>query len=209
LPEHPLVEVLKLVMAAAIGWVVTRVRKHQHGRPVSLPVEHAMMLLALTGAMMMIIIGNSLPRALGIAGAASIVRFRTPVDDPRDTTLFLILLGLGMTCGVGAFTVAGMAAVFVCAFLALLDRLGRNSPRHLELEVVSDSGELPTALVEKILVAGGADFELHEMSLNKHRSARYLVNVPAHTTLMSLSEKLLATDPKLSVTWNEKKWMRQ
>jgi hypothetical protein len=211
LPERPLFEVLKLVMAGIIGWVVTRVRKHQHGRPMPLPVEHAMMLLALTGAMMMIIIGDSLPRALGIAGAASIVRFRTPVDDPRDTTLFLILLGLGMTCGIGAFAMAGMAAIFVCAFLLVLDYLARRSPRHLELEVVAEHGDLPTAHIEKVLLSKGVNFELHEMSLNKHSSAKYVVNVPANIGLTGLSrEMVLESDPEgLSITWNEKKWMRQ
>jgi hypothetical protein len=84
LPQHPVLEFSKLVTAATIGLVVTKVRKHGRGRPFPLPVEHAMVLLTLAGALMMIIIGDSLPRALGIAGAATIVRFRTPVDDPRD-----------------------------------------------------------------------------------------------------------------------------
>jgi hypothetical protein len=35
------------------------------------------------GAMVMVIIGSSVARAFGMAGAAGIVRFRTPVEDPR------------------------------------------------------------------------------------------------------------------------------
>ena len=58
--------------------------------------------------MMMIIIGNSLARAFGIAGAAGIVRFRTPVDDPKDVTILFLLMGLGMATGLGAFAVAGL-----------------------------------------------------------------------------------------------------
>ena len=65
-------------------------------------MEQAQTLLCVSGAMMMIIIGNSLARAFGIAGAASIIRFRTPVDDPKDVTILFLLMGLGMSSGLGA-----------------------------------------------------------------------------------------------------------
>jgi hypothetical protein len=170
-----------------------------------------MMLLCITGALMMVIIGSSLARALGIAGAATIIRFRTPVEDPRDTTLLLILLGLGMTSGVGAFALAGLATVFVCCFLLFLNRMGRGTPRHLELEVVAESGTLPIAAVERILATRGVTFELHEMALDNHASARYVANVQNDIDLKSLSEELLASagQPLRSITWSEKKWMRQ
>jgi hypothetical protein len=211
LPQNPFTEFLKLLAAGIIGLVVTSVRKRQRGRPLPLPLEQAMMLLCLTGALMMIIIGNSLVRALGIAGAATIVRFRTPVEDPRDTTLFLILLGLGMTCGVGALTLAGLAAVFVCGFLLFLNRMGQNSPRHLELEVVAQTKVFPTGAVEKTLAASGATFELHEMAMDNRASVKYLVNVPSDADLKRLSDNLMAgiEEGLHSVTWSEKKWMRQ
>jgi hypothetical protein len=159
---------------------------------------------------MMIIIGDSLPRALGIAGAATIVRFRTPVDDPRDTTLFLILLGLGMTCGLGALALAGLATLFICSFLLILNRLGQNSPRHLELEVIANSTSLPGAAVESVLSANGVEFELHEMAVENHAKVKYLVNVRRDIELKTLSDELMrAVEPALrSVTWSEKKWMR-
>jgi hypothetical protein len=211
LPQNPLQEFLKLVVATLIGLVVTTVRKHQHGRPLPLPLEHAMMLLCLSGALMMVIIGNSLARALGIAGAATLIRFRTPVDDPRDTTLFLILVGLGMTAGVGAFALAVLATIFVCAFLIFLNLLGQNSPRHLELEVVAEAPVVPVIPVEKVLAASGLTFELHEMAIENHASVRYLVNVHNNVDLKALSDKLMAgADQGLrSITWSEKKWMRQ
>ena len=210
-PQNPLFEFLKLVVAAAIGLVVTGIRKRQQGRPLPLPLEQAMMLLCITGALMMVIIGSSLARALGIAGAATIIRFRTPVEDPRDTTLLLILLGLGMTSGVGAFALAGLATIFVCCFLLFLNRMGRGAPRHLELEVVAEAGTLPIASVERILATRGVTFELHEMALDNHASARYVTNVHNNTDLKSLSEELMASagQPLRSITWSEKKWMRQ
>ena len=211
-PEDPVREFLKLVAATAIGLVIAKVRKRQRGRPLPLPVEQAMILLTLAGALMMIIIGNSLPRALGIAGAATIVRFRTPVEDPRDTTLFLILLGLGMTCGVGAFALAGLATIFVGAFLLLLNWMGQNSPRVLELEIVADSTSFPTSQVESVLSAHAVEFELHEMAVNTEAKVNYVVTIHHNMEeLKRVSDELMRVDgPSLrSVAWSEKKWMRQ
>jgi hypothetical protein len=51
-------------------------------RRLSRPLEQAHVLLCLAGALMMLIVGESLPRAFGIAGAAAIIRFRTAHRGP-------------------------------------------------------------------------------------------------------------------------------
>ena len=84
------------------------------------------MLLCMSGALMMIIIGNSLARAFGIAGAASIIRFRTPVDDPKDVTILFLLMGLGMSAGLGAFAVAGLGTAFLDEIDATVSRILQN-----------------------------------------------------------------------------------
>src|SRR5258707_1310626 len=76
---------MKLLVATGIGLLVTAVhRPTLRERPMNRSMEHAQTLLCVSGAMVMIIIGNSIARAFGIAGAATIIRFRTPVDDPKD-----------------------------------------------------------------------------------------------------------------------------
>ena len=107
-PFQPFIELIKLVVATLIGLLVTAIHKPAT-RDRSSSMEQAQTLLCVSGAMMMIIIGNSLARAFGIAGAASIIRFRTPVDDPKDVTILFLLMGLGMSIGLGAFAVAGLA----------------------------------------------------------------------------------------------------
>ena len=100
----PFIELLKLVAAAAIGQLVTSIHQPSpRERPLARSMEQAQTLLCVSGAMMMIIIGNNLARAFGIAGAASIIRFRTPVDDPKDVTILFLLMALGMATGLGSF----------------------------------------------------------------------------------------------------------
>ena len=110
---QPFIELLKLVAASLIGLLITAVHRPDT-RDTGPHMGQAQTLLCVSGAVMMIIIGNSLARAFGIAGAASIIRFRTPVDDPKDVTVLFLLMGLGMSIGLGAFAVAGLGAAFLC-----------------------------------------------------------------------------------------------
>jgi hypothetical protein len=56
-------------------------------------VAQTQILLAVVAAAMMIIVGDSAARAFGIFAAASLVRFRTNIRDPKETTVLLLCLG--------------------------------------------------------------------------------------------------------------------
>ena len=78
---HPIVDAMQLVVAAVIGFLrVTVVQKEtRREKPLSRLMEHAQVLLCVSGAMMMIsIVGDSLARAFGIAGP------RDPLPDPGE-----------------------------------------------------------------------------------------------------------------------------
>jgi len=52
---------------------------------------------------------------------------RTPIEDPKEITILFLLMGLGMLCGIGAFSVAGLATAFVAVFLVALDYFAPSS----------------------------------------------------------------------------------
>jgi anti-anti-sigma factor len=190
---QPFVEVAKLVLATAIGVIVTAVhRKYRRERPQTQAMEQAQVLLCVSGALMMIIIGGSMARAFGIAGAASIIRFRTPVEDPKDITILFLLMGLGMAAGVGLFGVAGLGTLFLCLCLALLNRLGAKRPRAMMAEVEADGREFPTAHVQGVFARHRVIFEPREVAQGKALSVRYYTLLDPDQSLESLSEELMA-----------------
>jgi anti-anti-sigma factor len=96
---YPFSELVQLMSAGVIAVFVTHVQKlHQKDRPMNRSMEQAQVLLAVAGALIMIIIGSSLARAFGIAGAAGIIRFRTPVEDPKDVTVLFLLMPPRSSC---------------------------------------------------------------------------------------------------------------
>jgi uncharacterized membrane protein YhiD involved in acid resistance len=96
--------------------IITTVYRMTHqGLSYSRLFVHAMMLGSITSCLMIMVIGNNLARGLGILGALAIIRFRTPVRDPRDMVFLFCSLAVGIGCGARVFAVATVGALFFSA----------------------------------------------------------------------------------------------
>jgi anti-anti-sigma factor len=187
---RPFIELLKLVAAAMIGMLVTAIHQpasRDRGRS----MEQAQTLLCVSGAMMMIIIANNLARAFGIAGAASIIRFRTPVDDPKDVTILFLLMGLGMSSGLGEFAVAGLGTAFLCVALLVLDRLSTQRARVMLVEILAAGRQFPTTHVENVFARNQVVFEPREISQSGDVTVKYQTWLDPRTSLEDLSGQLM------------------
>lgn len=149
--------VLRLIMALAFGVVVASVYCLSHGRTKSdaRAMATTLVLLSVLIAMVSMVIGNSVARAFSLVGALSIVRFRTVVDDTRDTAFVIFAVIVGMAVGAGLWMVpvagipvAGLAAVALARWsdaaggsaaldgtLSIRLGLGRD-PRTLQTDVL-------------------------------------------------------------------------
>jgi hypothetical protein len=145
-----LTESARLLAAAAIGTVSSPFSAARREQPLGPSMEQTHVLLCLAGALMMLTVGDSLPRAFGIAGAAAIIRFRTPVDDARDTTVLFLVMALGMAAGLGLATVAIVGALFVCGCLLLLRERPSSTGRSMKVALVAKGQQFPTTHVLRV-----------------------------------------------------------
>lgn len=190
--ESPPYEIAKLGVAAVVGMLVTLVQRHYRAERSPNPtLEQAQVLLCVSGALIMIIIGGSLARAFGIVGAASIIRFRTPIDDARDLTVLFILMGLGMAAGLGGFGVAGLGTLFLCAMFPILSLFAEERPRQMMLEIVAEGREFPMHHVQKVFAVNHVVFEPREMALGDEATVRYLTTLAPDDSLEELSNQLI------------------
>jgi len=204
LPLHPFAELLKLISAAIIGLIVTTVHRYYHrDKPLPRSLLQAQVLLCVAGAMVMVIIGSSVARAFGVAGAAGIVRFRTPVEDPKDSTILFLLIGLGMACGVGLLEVAAMGTVFLCVVLAVLDRFGEVKARAMILSLTATGKEFPSEHVANVLGSAVDSFEAREVVQGAEITIRYHVTMTPHTSILWLNQQLVGdgTAGLKAVSW--------
>jgi hypothetical protein len=75
--------------------------------------------LTIVIALVTMVIGNSVARAFGLVGALSIVRFRTIVEDTRDTAfvIFAVVIGMAVGAGYAVLAAIGIPAVLLAAVL--------------------------------------------------------------------------------------------
>ena len=205
-PASSIFVLLQLGAAALIGMLVTSVQREvQHDRTMSRSMEQAQTLLCVAGALMMIIIGNSLARAFGIAGAAAIIRFRTPVDDPRDTTVLFLLLALGMAAGIGALTVAGIGTLALCALLPALDRFSGATPKMATLECTAAGRDFPAERIRAVLAGYGLSAEPREVVHGDAPRMKYIVALSATTPLEQVTQALVDGAGLAAVSWDIRK----
>jgi len=202
---NPLFELGKLVASAVIGMLVTTVhRQYRSERQANPALDQAQVLLCISGAMVMIIIGNSVARAFGIAGAASIIRFRTPVEDARDITILFLLMGLGMAAGLGSLAVAGLGTVFLCAMIPLLNVFSSARPRTMMVEIEASTRDFPTSRVYQVFAVNGIVFEPREVSQGGKATVRYFVTLKATDSLEELSTQFIGDGKQgiQNVSWS-------
>ncbi len=81
---------------------------------------HTLVLGGMITCMVMMSMGDSLARGIGVLGALSLIRFRTVVRDPRDMMFLFAALGLGIACGAGMFAVAVTGCIILSSVIVLL-----------------------------------------------------------------------------------------
>jgi uncharacterized membrane protein YhiD involved in acid resistance len=199
---------MKLMAAAAVGFMITGAQRlGSREKLLSRPMDQAQILLCVGAAMIVTLIGDSLARAVGVLGGAAIVRFRTPVEDPKEATVLFTLLGMGMACGLAYYTFAGVAAVFLSIVLVSFHDVKEQKLRCLSLQVVSSGSEPPVQLIESALTRFAASFEPREISKGERMVVRYSVSVAAEAELSKFSQQLLA-EPESgihSISWDTPK----
>src|SRR6266700_993674 len=94
------------------------------------PVIQTQIILAIVGAMVMLVVGASLARAFGIVGAAGLVRYRARIEDPKDAGVMLSTLSIGLASGVGLWVLAVFSTAFVLVVLWVVESF---EPRAFQL----------------------------------------------------------------------------
>lgn len=87
----------------------------------------SLVLMALITSLIIATISSNLVLSLGMVGALSIVRFRTPVKEPMDIVFMFWAIGLGITTGARLYLAAVTGSVFIGLIALLLMRYKGSS----------------------------------------------------------------------------------
>jgi uncharacterized protein DUF4956 len=174
-------------------------------------VAQTEILMAVVAGAMMMVVGDSAARAFGIFAAASLVRFRTNIRDPKEITVLLVCLGVGLAAGVGRWDMAVVLTLFVLIALSILEYFERFQVfRSMEVRVQTRAIDRTDEILKKLFERHRFEYELRE--LNREDADEplgtivYFVNLDPVASTSQLSAEILSADRDNvdSVEWDQK-----
>ena len=205
---------LRLILAAILGAVLAyRPRRRVLGLKTNPYVAQTQILLAVVASALMIIVGDNAARAFGIFAAVSVVRFRTNIRDPKEITVLLISLAIGLGTGVGRWDLSLILTIFSVLLLWMLEYREREQVfRSMDVKIQSRNVTQTQNALREVLQAHGFDSELRALGQNGHEdqpvgTIAYSVEISPEVSTDQISEELLARDRANveSIEWDQKK----
>lgn len=130
---------LHLLGALMLGALVAMIYRWTRGRGADPRFVATLVLLTVLLCVTTIVVGDNVARAFSIVGALSIVRFRTVVEDTRDTAFVICAVVMGLAAGAGYLGVPLLALVVVAVtaqiFGSKTDRSPATAPANFRLNV--------------------------------------------------------------------------
>jgi uncharacterized membrane protein YhiD involved in acid resistance len=193
---------LRLPLAALLGAGLA-FRPRRKGTPQRQPaVIQTQILLAIVGAVVMLIVGQSLARAFGIVGVASLVRYRAKISDPKDAGVMLATLGIGLACGAGLYLIGVFATVFLLGFLWWIESFEPKPIKRFLLKVKTHDPEALRIRVEDLLQQQHAAFDLRSVS---GEEISYEVQLRFDRKTEDISTAIMNGYAETAVEWEERK----
>jgi hypothetical protein len=194
---HELKELLGLPIAAACGAALA-FRPVRRGTPPRDPaVIQTQIVLAIVGALIMIVVGASLARAFGIVGAAGLVRYRAKITDPKDAAVMLVALATGLAAGAGIYLRIMLATVFILAILWTLESFEPDQPKPFMLKLTGDDPSDLKPEVERLLREQNIAYELRQTG---NEGLEYALQLPPRKKTDKVANAIAAIDPERKLT---------
>jgi len=193
---------VRLPLAAVLGAALA-MRPRRAGTPPRRPaVVQTQIILAVVGALVMIVVGASLARAFGVVGIAGLVRYRAKIEDPKDAGVMLAALGVGLAAGVGLYWLSPFATVFLLVLLYILETSEPEAAVRFLLKVTAEDVARLRRSVEAALRRQKLQYELRSWAAGE---LHYAVDVPLGRKTDVISNTIVELGKDVSVEWEEMK----
>jgi hypothetical protein len=163
-------------------------------------------ILATVVFLVILIVKSSLALSLGLVGALSIVRFRTPIKEPEELVyLFLaIAIGLGYAAGQTLLTSVIFLSILVISYFWLSNQ--NNKVIEYNLVISWGDKELTFEKMTNIISNSVDSIKLIRLEYGENTNTAVLMIAPKKTAdIEKLSKGLINLDKNLTVSFYEAK----
>jgi uncharacterized protein DUF4956 len=203
----------RLGASIVVGLVISQAYRASTQRAESEVSRLAKTLVMLTVlvAMTALVVDNSVARAFSLVGALAIVRFRTIVEDTRDTAFVIFAVVSGMTLGVGNWTLCLVGVPLVTAVALLHGRSAAGggaaaSGPIRQLSIRLGGGRDPEAVLSEALRRHSTSYRLTRTTTARQGAAlelTFAVTLRADAKPIALVQELNGLDGVQQVELSE------
>lgn len=127
--------------------------------------------ICLTTLLVISVVKSSLALSLGLVGALSIVRFRTPIKEPEELAYIFLAIAIGLALGADQREVAAISLPIILVVISLVDRLRPRLPLsngNLLLNIEVEKGLESTDSVLKLVKTMTPEADIRRIDQDKN-----------------------------------------
>ncbi|MDH5644356.1 MAG: DUF4956 domain-containing protein [Candidatus Heimdallarchaeota archaeon] len=198
-----------LVVGGALALVV-RWHFQRFGSTLSNREEFAQVFpfVLLTTILIISVVKSSLALSLGLVGALSIVRFRTPIKEPEELAYLFISIAIGLGLGAERTLTTVVAALAILTMMAILKWAKRediNKNLYLSIDWHGNKNEQPEQYLQRlgdIISKHSKNCDLRRFDMRDSSiEATYFVDIASADNLSVMTNELRDTFPTVGVTF--------
>ena len=146
------------------------------------------MLTAVVTGVIMMIIESNLVLSLGMVGALSIIRFRSAIKDPVDTSYIFWAVAVGIASGTGNHVLSAVASLLIAIFIVVFNMISNTQKKEI---LIVRGKAIDIGAVESILTSEKVRFVCKSRSLNNgYQEFIYEINSKGSGSVMERMENV-------------------
>lgn len=156
-------------------------------------------------SIIILLVGNNVARAFSLAGAFSIIRFRSAPGDPKDISYIFFTLAIGLTCGMGYVTYAVLFTLILSAVMIILHITKFTEPKNktMQLKITVPEDLNYEGVFEEVLNNYTVSYNIKKVRTRDFGSLfelTYLISLKPDISQKSFIDELRCRNGNLNIT---------
>ena len=164
--------------------------------------------ITMTTILIITVVKSSLALSLGLVGALSIVRFRTPIKEPEELAYLFLAIGVGLGLGAGQTGATILASLTILIGMVLIGHRRfasdtKNLFLAIEMENFGDEdSKRKIQQISSVISSHALSTDLRRFDVrDQHLEAAYQVDIASPEYLGALVDELRDTFPSVGITF--------
>lgn len=193
---------ISIILGLVISMVYMKTNKKSH---YNAGFSTTLIMLPVIISIIILLVGNNVARAFSLAGAFSIIRFRSAPGEPKDIAYVFFTLAIGLTCGMGYISYAVIFTVILSAVMIVLDITefteSKNKTMQLKITVPEDLNY--EGVFEEVLDNYTDSYDIERVRTRDFGSLfelSYLIDLKSDVNQKSFIDELRCRNGNLNIT---------